>query len=303
MLQVRSTDDVEEYAAAALAFLEAAPSERNVLRSIVESARAGQGIWSAPPAWFWVDEDGATVGAASWTPPHRLLVSSHPAEAAPLLAAAVRDVAQRRARRLPGVNGPPSAAHAFAGAWRALTGEGAETHMRLLLHELTAVTDPFQPRGSTRCATSSDTDLLAAWLVAFVGEARATLPPDPLRAVEQAVGRGTLHVWEDGAVVSMTGCVLPVAGVARVGPVYTPVAHRNRGYGRALVAAVSRRLLDGGADRCVLFTDQSNPVSNAIYRQVGYVPIGEMAELRFLSSDTVIRGAGPPATDTGTAPP
>jgi hypothetical protein len=61
-----------------------------------------------------------------------------------------------------------------------------------------------------------------------------------------------------------------VAGVARVGPVYTPPPDRGRGYAGSAVAALSRRALAEGADRCALFTDLANPTSNKIYAQVGY---------------------------------
>ena len=33
--------------------------------------------------------------------------------------------------------------------------------------------------------------------------------------------------------------------------------------------------------RCMLFTDTANPVSNSIYRQIGYVPRGEHVEIAF----------------------
>jgi predicted GNAT family acetyltransferase len=60
--------------------------------------------------------------------------------------------------------------------------------------------------------------------------------------------------------------------------VYTPKEHRGRGYASAAVAAVSRMLRDQGA-RVTLFTDQANPVSNAIYQRLGYRPVVDQANL------------------------
>jgi GNAT superfamily N-acetyltransferase len=274
--------DVEEYAAAVLAFLEAAPCERNVLRSILERVRTGDWLSPAPATWFWVEDAGVPVAAASWTPPWPLLVSEVPPGAAPPLVAVVHDAADRRGLRLAGVNGPASGARTVAAAWSALTGRGAAVHMRQLLHELTTVSDPPRPPGRARPAAPADIETLVDMLVRFSEELGLLPPADPRGTAERGIAQGSTHVWEDGAVVSMTGCVLPLAGVARVGPVYTPPDCRNRGYARALVAEVSRRLLDRGADRCVLYTDQANPVSNSIYRQVGYVPTGEAVELRFV---------------------
>jgi predicted GNAT family acetyltransferase len=66
--------------------------------------------------------------------------------------------------------------------------------------------------------------------------------------------------------------------VCRIGPVYTPREHRGRGYAGATVAAASRALVDEGAQVC-LFTDQANPVSNALYERLGYRPLVDMANL------------------------
>ena len=81
MIDVHTTGDVEEYAAAAGAFLEADPCARNVLLTVIDTVRTASGAYSAAPSFWWVTDSGSVVGAASWTPPHNLLVSSLPEEA------------------------------------------------------------------------------------------------------------------------------------------------------------------------------------------------------------------------------
>jgi predicted GNAT family acetyltransferase len=81
-----------------------------------------------------------------------------------------------------------------------------------------------------------------------------------------------------GVLVYVTGASRPIFGVSRIGPVYTPREQRGRGYAGATVAAVSRRLLDEDARVC-LFTDQANPVSNALYERLGFRPVVDMANL------------------------
>ena len=78
--------------------------------------------------------------------------------------------------------------------------------------------------------------------------------------------------------VSLVGFNAPSLGVARVGPVYTPGAHRGHGYASVLTAHVSRLLRDSGHRVC-LFTDQANPTSNKIYAAIGYEPVVDMANL------------------------
>ena len=74
-----------------------------------------------------------------------------------------------------------------------------------------------------------------------------------------------------------------MAGVARVGPVYTPPDHRQHGYGGAVTVAVSQGALDAGAGQLVLFTDLANPTSNALYPRLGYRPVQDSVVLRFAS--------------------
>jgi predicted GNAT family acetyltransferase len=92
-------------------------------------------------------------------------------------------------------------------------------------------------------------------------------------------------VWEDesGNAVSVAGRGRPTSGVVRVGPVYTPPEHRRCGYGAAVTAEASRRALADGSSQVVLFTDLSNPTSNAIYRRIGFEPMADRLVLRFVN--------------------
>ena len=100
------------------------------------------------------------------------------------------------------------------------------------------------------------------------------------RTIAERIDEGRIWLWEDGlgTPVSLVGFNAPSFGVARVGPVYTPGAHRGHGYASVLTAHVSRLLRDSGTRVC-LFTDQANPTSNKIYAAIGYEPVVDMANL------------------------
>jgi predicted GNAT family acetyltransferase len=83
-----------------------------------------------------------------------------------------------------------------------------------------------------------------------------------------------LWFWEvNGQPVSMVGYAGPTPNGIRIGAVYTPPEHRNRGYASALTAALSEYLLEQGYKFCFLFTDLLNPTSNHIYQQIGYTAV------------------------------
>jgi predicted GNAT family acetyltransferase len=85
----------------------------------------------------------------------------------------------------------------------------------------------------------------------------------------------------DGEPVSLAGRTRTVAGMARVAPVYTPPAHRGRGYGAAATAAVTRAALDAGVEELLLYTDLANPTSNRLYARLGYKPVEDSVSLSF----------------------
>ena len=93
---------------------------------------------------------------------------------------------------------------------------------------------------------------------------------------------GGFGLWHDaGGAVSLAGFGGPTPNGIRIGPVYTPPEHRNRGYGTAVTAAVSELLLEQGRRFCFLYTDLANPTSNAIYLRIGYEPVCDSRELAF----------------------
>ncbi len=282
-MRLHATEDAAEFATAAEGFLDAAPASRALLRGIVDSARRDPGAWGAPPGLWWVEDGGEVIGCAAWTPPFPLLVTSFPAAAAADLLASAEQRAGELGRELRHVFGPRPDAAAVADAWAARSGRPWSVQMAELLHEADALVEPPAPAGAPRQATLDDVEQWLAWLLDFEAESGAVGAAAEMRPmVERALSEGRCWFWDDpaGTPVSMVGHAPPLPDLARIGPAYTPPEHRGRGYARRLTWQVSRVLLDAGLQRCVLYTDAANPVSNSIYRQIGYRPIEEHAVLQ-----------------------
>jgi GNAT superfamily N-acetyltransferase len=281
-MQVHATADVEEYAAAAEAFLRADPCARNVLLSVIDLVRTAPSTYTAPPSFWWITDAGSVVGAASWTPPHGVLVSALPPGAAVHVATAALERATALGIHPGGVVGPVSSARAVAAAWTAATGDSIAVDRSILLNELGSLTVVARPPGTRRPGISGDVALIAEWLDDFSAEIEHVAAPNPTAIAEHMVQSGRVDLWEvDGQIVCMVGH-RDSAGVVRVGPVYTPPEHRNHGYARWLTYEVTALALERpGVEGAMLFTDAANPVSNSIYRQAGYQPRGEHAEIEF----------------------
>jgi hypothetical protein len=73
----------------------------------------------------------------------------------------------------------------------------------------------------------------------------------------------------------------PTSHGEAVGFVYTPPSERRKGYGAAVVARLSQRILDDGKEFCTLFANAANPTSNGIYQRIGYRAITCVVDLHF----------------------
>jgi len=277
------TGSLDDYVATASEFLRSRPVHNTIQVTALESlgARGASAFGDVAPLFGWWRSAAAEVTAALLhTPPYPLLLTGLPEGSADPLAEALA----ARGRQLPGVNAQQGDAAAFAAAWSRLTGASWTEFRRARLFRLEQLRAPEPlPRGAARVAAAADRDLLRSWIDAVTKEL-ADLGGPGRGFVDDRLGYGGLTLWEaDGVAVSLAGVNRPTAGVVRVGPVYTPPDHRGRGYGGAVTAAVSQAALDAGASHVVLFTDLANPVSNALYRRLGYQPVEDRVVLRFES--------------------
>ena len=155
---------------------------------------------------------------------------------------------------------------------------------RLLLYLLDSLRAPPRPAGRARRAGPADFDLVLRWMRTFYEESLGQ-SCDLTAMVRTRIDAGLLWLWEDdiGKVVCLAGSNVPVAGVARIAPFYTPPDHRGRGYGAAALAACTADAVRRGVGGVVLFSYMNYPTSNAIFKRTGYRLIGERVIATFTS--------------------
>jgi hypothetical protein len=271
------TDEAEVFASHAHQLLIADPAKNTITLTVVENIRAGKPSSSTLFGWH---NDDSVLGAVSLTPPHDLVLSVVPAGSVESLVAGLRD----RSVSVPGVRGEQLIAELFAASWARATGFGWQIQVRQRLYELGSLVPPDGVPGSARLAREADLAIGTRFFAEFQAECHDS-GDDPEAVIRDRIDAGLLWLWEfDGEVTSMAARNRIAAGVARVGPVYTPPNHRCHGYGAAVTAACSADAAQAGAAQVVLYTDLANPTSNAIYQRLGYQAV----------RDEVIIGFGSP---------
>ncbi|MFC8043197.1 GNAT family N-acetyltransferase [Nocardia sp. NPDC057353] len=284
-MELEFTPDAATFLAAAGAYLATEPVLSTVVATLADRqvTQRADGVAIPDDQWFLTVRDGAAVvGAAMRT----ATFGRRPAYLLPLPAAATLELARvlhARGEELTAAHGAlPTAAELLAELAR-LAGRGTvETSVATRLFELGTLVPPPGVPGALRAVRPAEAELARAWFGAFNAESHAPggeREAPELDDVRYRIAKGRLWFWEHaGQPVHLTGTNPPVAGVARVGPVYTPPEQRGRGWASAAVAEVSRVFAAEGARVC-LFTDLANPTSNKIYQRIGYRPVADMAEL------------------------
>jgi RimJ/RimL family protein N-acetyltransferase len=271
-VEIAASDNAGAILRSGEAFLTRAPAEHNMVLTILNE-RADH----PEPGRYWtVSADGRLAGLALQSPP------TVPAILTEIQQDCIEELANAMAAdtpNLPGVFGEAATAARFAGCWAERLKIPVVPVEALRLYRLTTLRPPPVAPGSLRTASKADFALVIEWLQGFQHDTEATVaPPDTLRRRLEA---GLISIWDDGGPVSMASVTIPLARTVRVGLVYTPPELRGRGYAASCVAALSRAALHAGASQCVLYTQLSNPQSNALYRRLGYEPVIELLRYRF----------------------
>ena len=274
---VRRYTDASEFGRCVIPFLSQHEAGNSLPFRIIGSLAAKPG--PLPPDIYLAAclesdrRDAPVLGVALRTPPYNLVLSSpFPDDALTTLLANTAGLAA-----LPGVIGPVAEAEAFATGWKAQTKGTTAVTMRLGTYALERVTPAPEVPGRLRAAVPADESFAREWIKAFHAEALPHAPP-PSEAVDL---RG-LYFWEVEGVPVTSVCARPeTPHGAVINAVYTPPAWRRRGYATAAVAAASAVMLEQGLKVCFLFTDLTNPTSNAIYQRIGYRPLGEFRQIGF----------------------
>ncbi len=279
MLQVHRHPDVGAFLDRAAPWLLQSEQRYGLLLGVATQVRGGAHHYRQPIYWATVEEhsdsgEPAIVGCAFRTPPHQVGVTALPAAAIEPLVASLREAYAN----VPGVGGPEPTATAFAAEWTGRFGGSWSVHLHQRLHTLTAVTFPSSPApGLLRVALEPDVPVARAWMSGFIREAHVRhLGAD---TGERLIAEGRLYFWVDGQPRCMVGAVRDTPNTTGVAAVYTPRQFRNRGYATIAVATLSQQLLDTGRKSCFLYTDRANPVSNAVYRRVGYEPLDDVVDI------------------------
>lgn len=258
-----------------------------VARTFIESDRArnntmlvllNQRLTTRDTGRYWVASEGGAVRGVVFQSPldFYALVTPMPR---PVITALVEKIVVDDVR-LPGVGYEVQTASTFAGLWAELTKSVVIPSRVGRQYECFDVLRPRRKaEGELRLAEASERSSLGDWLSTFKS-VRGGPNSDTNQEIDRAFSAGRIWVWYDNGPASMPIQSPVVDGAVTLQIVFTPQERRGRGYASASVAELTDRILSAG-NRCMIYTNLSNPEANSIYRQLGYEVVQEPLQYEF----------------------
>jgi RimJ/RimL family protein N-acetyltransferase len=258
------------------------PNNSLILGRLEQMRQAALHGSTSPPPLLIIARDGQSEIqlVADCNPINLVLSHGHPDAITPL----IQEIASREYLP-PGVVGPVDLVTEFCSQWSQATGIEVQHIMRQAIMSLTQIKEPRSVSGELKLMREEDVEVVADFLGKFDREALGSEEPEHPKYLDYAKHRVSQKMtylwWEESTPKSMAALARPTQNGITVNAVYTPPRYRGHGYASNTVAEISRLGLTRGKRFCVLYTDLSNPISNAIYQRLGYERVGDSMHCRF----------------------
>ncbi len=269
---------VEEYLNSTLDFLEQREIENNIIIGICNNLSQSKADTSLMK--FITVLDGNKIIATSLLTTSKLLISSVDTinESACIIAEYLKD----NFIKIPGVLVETKYANEFENVYN----EALSSKKELMVHQLVNMEEQLLSTGIFSLATANDVEVLAEFRYNFQEETK-TLPNYSRKDINNIclslIQNKLFYTWKvNDEIVSCSAMIRSTKNIGIVGIVYTPPALRGKGYARSCVQELSKQILRNGFSSCGLFTDQSNPISNHLYKSIGYKPVAAFSDIEFL---------------------
>ena len=184
-----------------------------------------------------------------------------------------------------GVNAEKILANKFAKYYSVLANKEAKSNFEMRILLLEQLSQPKLMNDVVfREAKREEENILLEFLRIFQKEALGEeLELDTLK--ERLNGyfeKGYFVLEVNGKIVSQAVIARDLIKGKTISEVFTPKEYRGKGYAYNLMYRISEKMLKEGAEYCVLYTDDKNPISNHVYEKIGYVRQLDTEEIRFI---------------------
>lgn len=186
---------------------------------------------------------------------------------------------------IPGINAPDAFAKGFSSCFSRISGRNHKPYLHMDIMVIKSLKPVILPIVTCRLAQQSDLSLLNEWTLKFSEEALHTTPDFASvneRSMERISKKQCYLIYDEQNKPRAMGLLTrPMKKGIAISLVYTEKASRGLGYGMAVAYYLSKAAFEMGYQYVSLYVDKSNPISNKVYRKVGFEVISDQSDYRF----------------------
>ena len=284
-MDVKFYKDIKEFYGLVSPFLLRKEAENNLLFSILNRINQNPTRYGDDKPILIIVTDNSEIKLVSLrTPPYHLILSfTDDINAVYVLA----KVLLQKNMELPGVLGFKEGAEKFVKVW--CEGKNLRPHLTRneRIYKLEEVAEETLGNRELILGSQVHQSLILDWAEQFLLEAIPETGEEQFKRSQENliedIKKDQIYLLLDkNEIVSIVRNAGSTPNGNRVSLVYTPPELRRKGYATECVAKFSKQLLEEGNKFCFLFTDLSNPISNSIYQKIGYQPVIDVDEYKFL---------------------
>ena len=154
-----------------------------------------------------------------------------------------------------------------------------EEHLALDIMALRKLKAMDLKEGRTRLANTDELGLINNYMVDFYREAlhEEVSYEEQVVKVERLLHNNKIYVFEnqDHQIVTMAATTRTLVNGVCINYVYTPREYRGHGFAKTNMYHICKGILEEGYQFCSLFVDKTNPISNQVYIDVGFMVIDD----------------------------
>ncbi len=184
-----------------------------------------------------------------------------------------------------GINASKYVCDEFINNYSKLTNKNFKCRFCMDIMELKELNTINVVDGFFRKATLEDLDIIVDFRIKFYKEAvNEDVSSDVVEKSKSDIEEGCMYVFENinHKIVSISKMGRQLINGVCISLVYTDENERGNGYGIAVIYYISKIYLEKDNEFCTLFVDAMNPISNNVYKKVGYKILEDNIDFRIV---------------------
>lgn len=186
-----------------------------------------------------------------------------------------------------GINANKNSCEEFIDAYKMKIPDAVfKENLSMDIMELRKLSEADLAEGEFRIASTEDISLIVKWVIEFYKEAVSEIRTydEVIENVKNNVEKDVFYLFKnkDGQTVSMAATTRKLINGVSMSYVYTPPEYRGKGYAATNMYYLGEKMLTEVNEFCCLFVDKKNPISNAVYKKIGYVILEDNYDYRLV---------------------